>query len=166
MRLYDRKGIMNMKRSSIPTYLYTDRPAFLLLDKRKAQPLSSFVLPKGNKEDRHMSYDSRATKKQSRRRGTDTSRPYGMDLWFKLLLTPTDQGGWDSLGHKTRYHVASMANWGMSEEIRVMASDIHNDKGDPKIMGPLSKIMRKNKLKNPTDIAQFIVDRWKPMMPA
>lgn len=159
-----RKGLLELKKSKIPVFLYDDENSFVVQDKRKAKPLRSFTIPKKEPEERYPSFDRRASGKQERRRARKTDKripmTYGIERWLAMMLTPIEH--WYRFSYNMRDMIRGL-RWNRSSH-SVLSADLHNSKNNPDETKTMSRVLKKHNLKSTQDIIDFIVDRWKTVV--
>lgn len=159
-----RRGLVSLKKAGIPTWMYDDENAFIVQNKSKAKPLKDFALPKAEPAQRYPIYNRRASDKQdarrNRRRGELTKLPYGIDRWVMLMTMPTSR--YDSLHHSIKDYLQRL-EWDQQAKT-ILSSDLHSAKNNPAENTSIGQLMRKHKLRTPSDIINFIVKRWQPVI--
>jgi len=138
-----RKLAVACKTRGIPFYFYTDYKAWLLQNKRKAEPLSAYT-------------------KQAR--STEVSRPYLTDRkrwsrpWLELYYKD-DLSQLSKEAKQTRDLIVHQDYRG--DSWKRLANDLHNNKTQPETgVANIIKIMRKEKLKHIEEFVSYLKDKW------
>jgi hypothetical protein len=127
------------QEKNIPIYLYEDQKAFEVLDKTKTVPLESLDLEVKNPYE----YQSSSKRK-----------------YIEPILELYNKSSEEELSNEAQKKLYSLS-WYFQDFVSSLLADIHNYKKDPDAgIADLVDILRKEKLKNVKEFAEFLKKKW------
>lgn len=151
-----RRALLEVKKSGIPLFLYDNEKDFL--HQRNPKKLDDFEF--SDEKPYRSGYDGISTRKVFAK--NDKSR-FGFRRWNYLLTLPVEK--YDTMHYNLKDIVRNIVYQGKdSSEFTAFMADLHNAKNSPRELQTLVDIMKKNKLRNASDVWDFLINRWEPII--
>ncbi len=135
-----RKALIDGKKLGVPMYLYRDRKAWILQDKRKALPVSQALDKPQEPEKRWPSMKK-----------TNWFKPW-LELYYQNTAEKLSQDA-TRLLKNLRYDDYN------GQVTRRLLNDVHNDKRSPNVAA-LVKVMKKHRLNTVADYTGLLKQKW------
>lgn len=169
----NRANLLQLKKLGKPVYLYQasnqrEAQAYILMDKRRAVPLTQFTMKPATPDELKPSYlgtmDRAASKRSISRHQVRTSgKPQparDLSRWIKLLRTPADQ--FHTLHYSLQDVIRHMGYDHLrGDALRDLEADISNLKSNPELKSSLTSAMKDAGVRSPKEILEYLYNKFK-----